>query len=161
VLSNAYPILVDCLLTSGASDYAIYGDDFTIFDIDSARGRSVIQALDDLLASELPLKLNRAKTVEIFDSIAAADYIENNSRASIDVVDQVDDKTATAMLYKLWDDRVMSTPTRNMTEVHLANSSGRRNNSIRRSCDGKTKEALGPYRSGSAAVAGSTAGCST
>lgn len=120
VLSNVYLLPVDRLLGGCACDHAMYGDDFAVFDVDITFGQAVIAVLDEHLNNELSLTRNVDKTMEFFDAVEAARHIQNNSLASIEAVDQIDDDIATEMLYDLWDERVMLAHEPNMTEVLFA-----------------------------------------
>jgi hypothetical protein len=75
VLGNAYLISVDSLLSVCVQDYAMYGDDFVFFDTVTSRGRAVLAALDEHLATGLRLRRNIAKTVEKFDPVQAIEHI--------------------------------------------------------------------------------------
>ena len=118
VLSNGYLLPVDRLLSAFARDYAVYGDDFTVFDRDIGAGQAVIQLVDHHL-SRLSLTRNVPKTEEFLDPNDAYDHIQNRMIASIEAMEDIDDDTSVEMLYQLWDQDVVPMPLPNMAELHF------------------------------------------
>jgi hypothetical protein len=120
VISNAYLVSLDDLLQRAASDFAMYGDDFAIFDDDRTRGQDVVAAVDGHLNGLLGLRRNLGKTAEFFDAVEAASAIENSALSYLAAADHSSDDTATSMLYDFWDHDVLEAPAANLSEVHFA-----------------------------------------
>jgi hypothetical protein len=119
VISNAYLASMDELLQDVASDFAMYGDDFAIFDHDRNRGRNVVTAVDDHLNGLLGLRRNLGKTDEFFDALEAASAIENSALSYLAAAEGGSDDTAASMLYDFWDHDVLEAPVPNLSEVHF------------------------------------------
>ena len=118
VLSAGYLLPIDGLLVAVARDFALYGDDFTVFDGDVGAGRAVLQLVDHHLKT-LSLTRNVPKTEEFLDPVEAYNHIQNKTLAYIDAIEDMDDELAVEMIYKVWDEKVLPMPMPDISELHF------------------------------------------
>jgi hypothetical protein len=118
VLSAGYLLPIDGQLDAVARDYAMYGDDFTVFDGDVGAGRAVLQLVDHHL-EKLSLTRNVAKTEEFLDPVEAYNHIQNGKLAYIDAIEDIDDEWAVELIYKVWDEEVLPVAKPDLTEVRF------------------------------------------
>jgi hypothetical protein len=119
VLSNAYLSSLGDLLHSIAADFAMYGDDFAIFDRDPARGQAVMEAVDNHLSGLLGLQRNLGKTKEFLDAFEAAAHVENSALSYLASVEETADDASTELLYDFWDGDVLGSSEPNVSETHF------------------------------------------
>lgn len=118
VLSNAYLLPVDRLLGAVARDYAIYGDDFAVFDGDLGP----VELSSNFWTITSGLCRSRATCLRRWSSWTRARPMTTSrtkSLASIDAIEYLDDAMALEMTYQLWDEKVLPAPVPNMTEVRF------------------------------------------